>query len=435
MSREVLPIDVLDALRRIGDPELDHRYPGKMVPISWEPDFDKLAVAQRLFATYPLEISGALLLAALPQSYATGFGAGVLAAHGVLVDDLGGRVKKTAGFLLGITRPAKDRAEQEELWFPREPKSAIAGAPWQLCVVLRQLHAGIRAKMQAAREEDPRGAIAGLLDRDHDVAVDDEDVPLNQEDLLGMLLTLSITVFEVLEAYDLTWSVDEQEAYLHLWDVVGGYLGIGNAAVIDALPGAIADVERRRRGGDDAAAIPCPCGGHGRGQSPDGSGEAWATHIRTTWHGLRPPTIDDTRALLTQIRDRQWIDPSPDWIANDITRTSTRAGRILVRALLDTLSEAMPRSMERLPIALMRSLNPTVVGRRLNLGGNGFALRTLSLLPKRQHRTGRFTSVTSPNPISARVLRSLANEVTLRASLQFIDDPNFVFPAVGDWPA
>ena len=58
-----------------------------------------------------------------------------------------------------------------------------------------------------------------------------------------MLLTLSITVFEVLESYDLTWSVDEQEAYLHLWDVVGGYLGIGNPAVIEALRQQIEHVE------------------------------------------------------------------------------------------------------------------------------------------------------------------------------------------------
>ena len=91
--------------------------------------------------------------------------------------------------------------------------------------------------------------------------------------------------------------------------------------------------------------------------------------------------------------------------------------------------------MERLPIALMRALNPDVVSRRLNLGGNGLALRSLSLLPKRHYRTGRFTSVSAPNPIAGRVLRTMANEVTLRASLRFIDNPNFVFPAVGDWPA
>ena len=46
-------------------------------------------------------------------------------------------------------------------------------------------------------------------------------VPLNQEDLLGMLLTFGITVFEVLERYGVNWTADEQDAYLHAWDVIG----------------------------------------------------------------------------------------------------------------------------------------------------------------------------------------------------------------------
>ena len=46
------------------------------------------------------------------------------------------------------------------------------------------------------------------------------DVPLNQEDLLGTL-TFTVTVFEVLEQFGITWTRDEQEAYLRAWDKVG----------------------------------------------------------------------------------------------------------------------------------------------------------------------------------------------------------------------
>ena len=186
-----------------------------------------------------MEISGALLLAALPQSYATGFGAGALAARGMLVDDLGRRVKMTAAFLLGVTRPAKDLAEQQQLWLPAGPTAAGSAQqpmPWRLCAMLRVQHAMFRKELLAAHDAVPPGAAAGLIEPA-------DAKPLNQEDLLGMLLTLSITVFEVLESYDLTWSVDEQEAYLHLWDVVGGYLGIGNPAVIEALRQQIEPVE------------------------------------------------------------------------------------------------------------------------------------------------------------------------------------------------
>ena len=50
----------------------------------------KLQEAQRLFAAFGTEISGALLLAALPQSYATEFGAGVLGANAELERNLDG---------------------------------------------------------------------------------------------------------------------------------------------------------------------------------------------------------------------------------------------------------------------------------------------------------------------------------------------------------
>ena len=63
----------------------------------------------------------------------------------------------------------------------------------------------------------------------------DLGVVLNQEDLLGTLLTFTITVFEVLETFGQSWTADEQDAYLHLWDLVGAHLSIGAPAAIDEL--------------------------------------------------------------------------------------------------------------------------------------------------------------------------------------------------------
>src|SRR4051794_40879675 len=96
-TAQVLPEEVLAALRTIGDPGLDDvvsTQPADAAPSAtlWteavrsssnvqallgdtiaRPEIDeaKLTEAQRLFATYGTEIAAALLLAILPQSYAS----------------------------------------------------------------------------------------------------------------------------------------------------------------------------------------------------------------------------------------------------------------------------------------------------------------------------------------------------------------------------
>ena len=234
--------------------------------------------------------------------------------------------------------------------------------------------------------------------------------PLNQEDLLGMLLTFSITVFEVLERYDITWTNDEQEAYLHAWDVVGAYLGIGTPAAIEAF-------EKKYHTRQSSSDEPLPPG----------------PLIDNRWHGLRPPTVDGTRVLLDQIRDRQWIDPTPNGPLEMDAWSSLRAGRILTRALLDELEAAMPRSLERLPIAMMRTLAVSKVRTRLNLGGNGLVLGALARLPPRRVLTERFTMWSAPNGVAARTLRMMANDVTTRAAVRFLDSDDFVVPGSSDW--
>ena len=58
--------------------------------------------ARDLFVRYGDEISAALLLSALPESYAAEWGAPVLIAHGDLVWQLPRRIRQTALFLLGV---------------------------------------------------------------------------------------------------------------------------------------------------------------------------------------------------------------------------------------------------------------------------------------------------------------------------------------------
>ena len=354
-----------------------------------EPDGDRLRVAQRLFARYANEISAALLLAALPQTYASEQGSEVLFA-GQLSNskDLKHRIRGTAQFLTVITQPSNTPAQAAELWnpscnLPSAPQVAVP-PPWRMCAALRLYHEVVRHRM--ARSANARGWGAVL----------------NQEDLLGTVLTFTITVFEVLERFGLSWTADEQDAYLHLWDLVGAHLGIGTRAVFDEL-------------NKDGSLAPPWRGGDG-------------------WVGLRPDSVAATRALLEEIRAREWVSRQPGAVAEEHWQGGGD-GRQLVRALLDELNLAMPPRFKSWPLAVMRQLAPAVVQDRLQLGAPGFVMGVLGGLPKLHSTVGRFTGQPVPNPLDAITTRMMANEVARRATVNFIKDGPFLIPGLEAWSA
>src|SRR4029079_12451317 len=209
-------------LRTIGDPVLDQLAPAQrtfeklrlrtdLLPQSVVPDPDKLFVAQRLYRDYTAEISGALLLAALPQSYATEYGAGVLGAHGQLTNNLTQRIGRTAQFLVTVLQQGDNTPDdQTRLWDWRCSNSAtdVTDLPWARCVQLRLFHQNVRTTLASS----PDDAVKALLGDENKAP----KKPLNQEDLLGMLLMFSFVVFEVLDRFGLCWTADEQDAFLHL---------------------------------------------------------------------------------------------------------------------------------------------------------------------------------------------------------------------------
>ena len=54
------------------------------------------------------------------------------------------------------------------------------------------------------------------------------DLPINQEDLAGTLMSFSWIVLDGLEKLGAALTSDEREAYLHCWKVIGHLLGIRN---------------------------------------------------------------------------------------------------------------------------------------------------------------------------------------------------------------
>jgi hypothetical protein len=418
----VLRPEVLDSMRRIGDPMLrlraaDKNRVGAAMPeglvgmatahpvgtpniddlvvavgeqsvqerqaTGINPDGDRLVIAQRLFAEYANEISGALLLAALPQAYAAGSGAAVLFASGGLGRDLRRRIRGTAQFLMVVTQPAPDARAAEQMWDPSVADAPDATTrvppPWRMCAALRLYHHAIRRTVRT--EVRPEA-----------------DRPLNQEDLLGTLLTFTVTVFEVLERFGLAWTADEQDAYLHLWDVVGACIGIGSPEVMRNVH----DVTGWR--------------------PPNG------------WQGLRPSDLDHTRYALEQIRERQWKSRVPGTIRESDWRGG-RPGRLLVRALLDELTLAMPDRLCSWPVAVVRHLAPPPVRDRLSLGAPGVVMGVLETLPRRRATVGRFTAEEIANPVDATVTRMMANEVTRRAMVHFIQGGRFLIPGLEAWSA
>ena len=425
MTRRDLIDKMLDELRKIGDPQIesvltadqgkklfdavrDHRLLNEktelasqafsVVPRHPELDVDKLLLAQRLFATYSTEIASALLLAALPQAYAAQWGSRVLVATTKLHEDFRRRILGTAQLLVFAMRGAK-KEEVHTFWTrPAKPEKASMSMPWKACLAVRLYHEAIRQQLE--RASDPEHGDARTRD-----LLGEENTspakPLNQEDLLGTLLSFTITVFEVLERYGIAWTADGQEAYLYAWDLIGERLGIGNADVLRELP------------------------------------QNFREHIEADqWKGLRPRKVEDTRLLLDQLRGRQWA-PLPPLVppaggGNDGWE-GARAGRVLVRALLDELAAAMPRRMQGLPIAVMRALAPDIVRDRLALGGGGLAFSLLDLLPKRRLLVERFTALPVVSPVGGFALRTMANQVATQFVVRFIQRGQLDLPGLEDW--
>jgi hypothetical protein len=173
------------------------------------PDWAEAELIQRgqsVFHRHGLLISLTLYCASLPEAYASAKGSKALWLTGSLVTSTDRRINETAQFLLdtlepgGLSRPAGLDAIRR----------------------VRLMHAAVRWLI----ESDPRVA-----------KVDDDDAtgwcwsstwgrPVNQEELLGTLLTFTLVVFDALDRLGVALNVDDREAYLHTWCVIGHLMGI-----------------------------------------------------------------------------------------------------------------------------------------------------------------------------------------------------------------
>jgi hypothetical protein len=350
----------------------------------------QIQMARRLFVKYGDDIAAALLLAGLPELYATAWGAPVLVAHGDLVWHVQRRIRQTAQFLLDVL--SGEQPSAEDVRNGREIDSGTERLR-SAAVAIRYFHQRLREQLS----RDPE-----LLNPENK----GRNTPVNQEDLLGTLLTFTVTVFRVFSALGIELTADEEEAYLLLWDLVGEIMGIGGEA-------ARATVRRPRRA--NAKAEPA---------------ERWLSSIR-------PSCVADATRLLAKMHARQWIQLAdtldvPQARLGDLPSDSLNAGRILTKALLDNLTEAMPPTRRPHPRAVMRTFAPDVVRQRLALTGGGLLDLAWRKLPARRWRSDPRTTFETPNRIGAMTLRIAAGDIARHAFLAFIDadGPPFEFPGL-----
>ena len=166
-------------------------------------DPELMMVGQRFFDDWDLEICTALFTASLPSAYAGAKGVGVLARVSQLAEQgtVSQRIAETGQMLLDITLPgALERG----------------GVGYRRVAQVRMLHAAVRAVLLGS--DAPGGSWPAL-----------DGIPVNQEDLLATLTTFTVIVFRALDRMGFQVSLADQEAYLHLWAVVGDLLGISEA--------------------------------------------------------------------------------------------------------------------------------------------------------------------------------------------------------------
>lgn len=152
-------------------------------------DLDAIERAQRWSSGRMALVVAALFCGALPTTYAAARGARVVHASGRMREDLDRRVHETGVFLLEVLRAGG---------LGPDGRGVIAATK------VRLVHAAVRRH------------IAPQLD----------EVPINQEDLLGTLLTFSISIVDALRTMGATVSRREEQDYLHLWCVIGWLMGI-----------------------------------------------------------------------------------------------------------------------------------------------------------------------------------------------------------------
>jgi len=171
-------------------------------------DAKKIALAQQLFTRAGWATATGLFASALPQAYAARNGARVLLGTTGMVMHIERRIFETAQFIFDVL--------DEGAFGP-------TGRGVRAAQKVRLLHATIRHLTLRQGGWDPKAW----------------GVPINQEDLAGTLMTFSCVILDAFDTLRVPYTKEEGEAFLHVWVIVGHFLGVAP----QLLPRDVADGE------------------------------------------------------------------------------------------------------------------------------------------------------------------------------------------------
>jgi hypothetical protein len=121
------------------------------------------------------------------------------------------RIAETGQMLLDVSEPGA---------------LAPGGQGYQTARTVRLLHAVIRARLTLHAP----AIDAGRAGRTWDTQA--LGLPVNQEDLLGTLLSFTTVVFRAFDRMGIPWGEQAQESYLQLWAAIGHLLGIESSEAV-----------------------------------------------------------------------------------------------------------------------------------------------------------------------------------------------------------
>jgi hypothetical protein len=157
-------------------------------------DKREMKAGSAFFARNAQLIMNLLGLLSLPYCYTAADGAMVLYLSDRMRGDVGKRLVETADFLWDVMAP--DAFEE-------------AGKGFASILKIRIIHAAVRYyTLKSGKWHDARG------------------LPVNQEDMAGTNLSFSLIVIRGLRKFGISVTYPEQQAFMHLWNVIGYLLGI-----------------------------------------------------------------------------------------------------------------------------------------------------------------------------------------------------------------
>jgi len=158
---------------------------------------ESTAAGERLFAEFGPEIMMLLCCYSLPSSYAAKKGVQVLHRTAYLAKRPNRRLFETAQFIVDVLSPGG---------------LGPGGKGIRTAQKVRLMHAAIRHLIR--------------VDTKTPWSVEELGVPINQEDLLGTLMTFTSLILDGLKRLDIKLGAEDQQAYLETWLVVGALMGI-----------------------------------------------------------------------------------------------------------------------------------------------------------------------------------------------------------------